>query len=168
MGDEVTVSVAGRESIDRLRELWISLSRHHAAVAPELEQVFGDVRSEEDSWAVRRGLYEEWLAEPDSFVLLAETGGRAVGYAVVSTRSAEETRATGDRVAELQTLAVLADHRGRRVGTALVERMHVELASRGMGHFTVSVIASNADAVRFYERLGLTPFLITYAGRVSG
>jgi hypothetical protein len=28
------------------------------------------------------------------------------------------------------------------------------------------VIASNADAVRFYELLGLTTFLVTYAGHV--
>lgn len=168
MDDRVDIRVAGRESIDRLRELWISLSRHHAALAPELAGVFGDVRAEEDSWAVRRALYEEWLAEPGAFALVAETGGRPVGYAVVATRSAEETWATTDRVAELQTLAVLPEQRGRGIGTRLVERMHEELAARGVGQFTVSVIASNADAMRFYERLGLTRFLVTYAGRVSG
>lgn len=86
MDERVDIRVAGRESIDRLRDLWISLSRHHAAVAPELEEVFGP-------------------------------------------------------------------------GVT---------AARGIGQFTVSVIASNADAVHFYERLGLTPFLVTYAGRVSG
>ncbi len=37
-----------------------------------------------------------------------------------------------------------------------------------VGHFVVAVIASNADSVRFYERLGLSRFLITYAGRVRG
>jgi hypothetical protein len=37
----------------------------------------------------------------------------------------------------------------------------------GASHFVVSVIASNADSVRFYERLGLTRFLITYAGPVA-
>ncbi len=143
MDDRVDIRVAGSESIDRLRELWISLSRHHAAVAPELEEAFGAVRPEDDSWAVRRALYDEWLAEPDAFVLLAETGGRPVGYAVVG-------------------------HAQRGIGTRLIERMHEELAARGVGQFTVSVIASNSDAVRFYERLGLTPFLVTYAGRVSG
>jgi hypothetical protein len=44
--------------------------------------------------------------------------------------------------------------------------MHEELARMGASHFVVSVIASNADSVRFYERLGLARFLITYAGRV--
>ena len=168
MDDRVDIRVAGRDSVDLLRDLWISLSRHHAAVAPELEEAFGDVRPEDDSWAVRRALYDEWLAEPDAFALLAESDGRPVGYAVISMRGPEETWATTDRVAELQTLAVLPEQRGRGIGTRLVERMQEELAARGVGHFTVSVIASNADAARFYERLGLTPFLVTYAGRVSG
>ena len=35
-----------------------------------------------------------------------------------------------------------------------------------MQHFVVGVVASNADAIRFYERLGLTKFLVSYAGRV--
>ena len=61
---------------------------------------------------------------------------------------------------------MLPGHRGRGIGTALVERMHEELRGLGVGHFVVSVIASNADAVRFYERLGLTTFLVTYAGQV--
>jgi ribosomal protein S18 acetylase RimI-like enzyme len=162
-----TITVAGRESVDTLEELWISLSRHHAAAAPELEAVFGPVRPEGDSWAERRALYEEWLAEPDGFALIAESGARQVGYALVSVRAPEEIWSSG-RVAELQTLAVLPEHRGLGIGTKLIERMHEELARRGIGHFTVAVIASNTDAVRFYERLGLTPFLTTYAGRVSG
>jgi hypothetical protein len=45
----------GSERIADLRPLWESLSRHHAKVAPELVEVFGELRPEEDSWAVRRG-----------------------------------------------------------------------------------------------------------------
>jgi ribosomal protein S18 acetylase RimI-like enzyme len=71
-------------------------------------------------------------------------------------------------VAELATLAVLPGHRGQGIGTALVERMHEELRRMDVSRFFVAVIASNADSVRFYERLGLTRFMITYAGRVRG
>ncbi len=157
---------AGSERIADLQPLWESLSRHHAEVAPELAEVLGEVRAAQDSWEVRRALYEEWLAGPDAFALIAEEDSAPVGYAVVQVRGPEETWATGDRVAELQTLAVLPGHRGRGIGTALVERMHEELGPMDVGHFVVAVIASNADSVRFYERLGLTRFLITYAGRV--
>jgi ribosomal protein S18 acetylase RimI-like enzyme len=161
----VEIVRAGAERIPDLQPLWESLSRHHADVAPELA-VLGEVRAEADSWAVRRELYEEWLRDPDAFVLIAEANGEPVGYAMVELRGPEETWATGDRVAELETLAVLRGHRGKGIGSALVERMHEELRRLGIGHFTVSVIASNADAVRFYERLGLTRFLVTFAGQV--
>jgi GNAT superfamily N-acetyltransferase len=164
----VQIEFAGPERIPELQPLWESLSRHHAEVAPDLAPIFGDVRLEAESWAVRRALYEEWLAEDGAFALIALEDGAPIGYAVVHMRGPEETWATGDRVAELETLAVLPEHRGKGVGRALVQRMHELLRELGVGHFTVSVIASNADAVRFYERLGLTPFLRTYAGRVSG
>jgi ribosomal protein S18 acetylase RimI-like enzyme len=161
----VEIVRAGAERIPDLQPLWESLSRHHAEVAPELAML-GEVRPEADSWAFRRQLYEEWLQDPDAFVLIAESDGEPVGYAMVELRGPEETWATGDRVAELETLAVLPGHRGRGIGSALVERMHDELRRLGVSHFVVSVIASNADAVRFYERLGLTTFLVTYAGHV--
>ena len=157
---------AGAERIPDLQPLWESLSRHHAEVAPELA-VLGEVRPEADSWAVRRQLYEEWFRDPDAFALIAESDGEPVGYAMVQLRGPEETWATGDRVAQLETLTVLPGHRGQGIGSALVERMHEELRRVGASHFVVSVIASNADAVRFYERLGLTTFLITYAGPVQ-
>jgi ribosomal protein S18 acetylase RimI-like enzyme len=162
----VDIVRAGAERIPDLQPLWESLSRHHAEVAPELA-VLGEVRAEADSWAVRRELYEEWLQDPDAFVLIAESDGEPVGYAMVQLRGPEETWATGDRVAQLETLTVLPEHRGQGIGTALVERMHEGLRRLGASHFVVSVIASNADAVRFYERLGLTTFLITYAGPVQ-
>jgi ribosomal protein S18 acetylase RimI-like enzyme len=163
----VDIVVAGPERIAELQPLWESLSRHHAEVAPELAPVFGAVRAPAESWAVRRALYEEWLAELGAFALIALEDGEPIGYAIVHVRGPEETWATGDRVAELETLAVLPGRRGDGVGRALVERMHQELAHRGVGHFTVSVISSNAGAIRFYERLGLTNFLVTYAGRVT-
>jgi ribosomal protein S18 acetylase RimI-like enzyme len=161
----VDIVRAGAERIPDLRPLWESLSRHHAEVAPELAML-GEVRAEADSWAVRRALYEEWLQDPDAFVLIAESQGEPVGYAMVELRGPEETWATGDRVAELETLAVLPEHRGQGIGSALVERMHEELRRLGVSHFVVGVIASNSDAVRFYERLGLTRFLVSYAGEV--
>ena len=66
-------------------------------------------------------------------------------------RGPEETWATGDRVARLETLTVLPGHRGHRGQAASA---------------ACSSTASNAEAVRFYERLVLTRFLVMYAGAV--
>jgi ribosomal protein S18 acetylase RimI-like enzyme/predicted enzyme related to lactoylglutathione lyase len=155
----------GRERIDDLRPLWESLSEHHAEIAPHLQEL-GPVRPPAESWRVRRALYEEWLAEPGAFVLVAEDDGRPVGYALVHLRGPEETWATGDQIAELETLAVLPAHRGKGIGAALMGRFYEELRSAGIRHWGVAVISSNADAVRFYERQGLVPFTRSYLGPV--
>jgi hypothetical protein len=86
LSDEGIIVVrAGSERIGDLQPLWESLHEHHAAVAPHLTDL-GPVRSPRDSWEVRRELYEEWLAEPDAFVLIAQDDQRAVGYAVIHMR----------------------------------------------------------------------------------
>jgi ribosomal protein S18 acetylase RimI-like enzyme len=156
---------AGSERIDDLQPLWESLHEHHATIAPHLARL-GPVRDPRDSWAVRRALYEEWLVEPDAFVLIAELDGQPVGYALVHLRGPEETWATGDRIGSLETLAVLPGERGRGIGTALFERMYKELQDLGVRQLAVGVISKNAAALRFYERQGLLPFTVSFLGSV--
>ena len=158
---------AGRERIDDLQPLWESLHEHHATVAPDLSRV-GPVRAAGDSWAVRRALYEEWLAEPDAFVLIAEFMGQPVGYALVHLRGPEETWATGARIGVLETLVVLPGERGRGIGSALFDRAYEELRELGVTELEVAVIARNAEALRFYERQGMVPFTVSFLGPVRG
>lgn len=165
MAEEVTIVRGGVERIPELEPLWKALHHHHAAVAPHLTGL-GPQKTPDESWQVRRGLYEEWLAEPDAFVFVAEAGGEPVGYALVHMRAPEETWATGDRIGELESLAVLPDYRSQGVGRALVDAMFERLRELGVTHWGVGVISTNADAIRFYERLGLLRFINTYVGAV--
>jgi ribosomal protein S18 acetylase RimI-like enzyme len=163
--DQLAIVRAGAERIDDLQPLWEALSRHHGEVAPELAAI-GERRRLEDSWAVRRALYESLFSEPGTFVLIAELGPSPVGYALVHVRGPEETWSTGDRVAELETLTVLPDSRGRGVGTALVEAVFSELRALGVRQWAVGAIAANADAIRFYERFEVLPFMVAFIGNV--
>jgi ribosomal protein S18 acetylase RimI-like enzyme len=163
--DGLVIVRAGPERIPDLQPLWESLHEHHAAVAPHLE-VVGPVRAAAQSWRVRRALYEEWLSEPDAFVLVAEASARPVAYALVHMRGPEETWVTGDRVAELETLTVLPEYRGHGLGRALIDAVYAELRRLEVAHMAVGVIATNDDAIRFYERLDLHPFVVVYLGNV--
>jgi GNAT superfamily N-acetyltransferase len=161
----VEIERGGPEWIPRLQPLWESLHHHHAAVAPHLEAL-GARRTPEESWAVRRGLYEEWLVEPNAFVLVASVDGEPIGYALVHMRPPEETWATSDPIAELETLSVLPEHRGEGVGRALMDAMFAELRELGVTTWAVGAVATNADAIRFYERLGVLPFFNSFLGAV--
>jgi ribosomal protein S18 acetylase RimI-like enzyme len=162
--DDLVILRAGAERIGDLQPLWEAMHRHHAAVAPEMRAI-GPERLPSESWTVRRRHYEHVLAEPGAFALIAELAGRPVGYALVRVRGSEETWETGP-VADLESLSVLEGHRGRAIGQRLVDAMRDELRSAGIAHWSVAVIVSNQDAIRFYERQRLQPYLVTYIGNV--
>ena len=54
----------------------------------------------------------------------------------------------------LEDLFVLADHRGRGVGRALLAHLAHLAVERGCGRLEWAVLSWNQEAIRFYERLG--------------
>jgi ribosomal protein S18 acetylase RimI-like enzyme len=153
---DFVVRRGGREDVDRLEPLWRALRDHHATLAD-----MPSTKALEDSWAYRRGQYLDWLSKDGYALLLAERGGEAIGYAVVSVGGGAATWDVGERTAEIETLSVLESERGRGVGRALTHAA-VEIAAEvGAGSVLVGVAHSNADAIRFYEREGFKPFYLS-------
>ena len=108
----------GAEDLDRLEPLWVSVHHRHVESMPELAPYVDDATT----WAVRRALYAELLAKPDTVLLLAFAGETLVGYGMAHVMSAAkswaaDTWVTGPRIGEIESMAVLPEHRGRRLGT---------------------------------------------------
>jgi len=140
--------------LDELEPLWLSMFDHHVEVGAAGLPVIERSRS----WGHRRALYLQLLAEPDTFVLVARRGGRAVGYALVHVHEgADDTWPTGDRIGEVESLAVLPEERGGGIGTLLLDTADEHLARLGIHDLLISVLAGNDDALRFYRRRGLRP-----------
>jgi ribosomal protein S18 acetylase RimI-like enzyme len=162
--DAIVIHRAGAESITRIEVCWKALHRYHREVGPEV----GRFRSADESWRMRRHQYQRWLANPESFLLLAEDGQAPVGYAMVNVLPAESvTWEAGDRLAELETLSVLPAFRGHGIGTRLFERLGRELADVGVVDLAVRVLSTNDRARRFYERRGFVEALSLYRGRLG-
>ena len=140
--------------LELVAPVWASLLRHHGEVEPDLP-----IRPAAESWPMRRADYERWLAEPGSFALVAEDESEAAGYTVVRVRGPDETWVTSERTAELETLAVLPTRRGAGIGAALLDAVDAELDRLGVDDLWVAVVASNAEALRFYERRGLRTYM---------
>lgn len=163
--DAVTIRQAGPEAIDSLEPLWSAMHEHHMTLAPAAAEVL-PFRSTPESWLRRRRRYEEWLSEPDSFLLLAEREGRAVGYALVKLGGEAAAMDTRGRTAELESLSVLPECRGEGIGSQLIEAVRGRLRDLGIEVWGLSVMDGNEAAMRLYERHGLRTFIHELVGRV--
>ena len=150
------VETVGVEGIDRVEPLWRAMVDHHREiVGHEIP-----VRPTDDTWPMRRAQYEEWVGSGDGALLLAVTsaGAEPDGYACVRTSIPGPTFDLGERIGELESLAV-ADHaRGAGLGSLLIAAARERLRAQGVAFWSVSVVDANTGAVRLYEREGFAPF----------
>ena len=154
----VTVAFGSRADIDRVKPLWLALHRIHQEANPELAPHVDD----ETSWRRRRRLYEHCLQSPDAFFLLVEREGRLIGYVMVAVEPDgdvlwSDTWQVGGQVAELETMYLVPEERGRGLGGCLLDLVDAELDARGIEDVVIGAVPGNVDALRFYERRGFRP-----------
>jgi ribosomal protein S18 acetylase RimI-like enzyme len=89
-----------------------------------------------------------------------------LGYAMVSETGGQATLQTGARMAELETLSVAEGERGQGVGRALMDAAYAVMRDLGVTEVMLYVLEGNDGAARFYERLGMRPYLHVLMGRV--
>jgi ribosomal protein S18 acetylase RimI-like enzyme len=163
MAAAVEIERAGAERIEELEPLHLALAEHHGRIRPSLAGL--EARDGASGWANRRPHYEEWLAAPGAFVLIARRGGAAVGFALVTVEPGFDGWGEGGAIGELHDLAVLPAERGGGIGTRLLDRVAAELDAAGVEHLRLLVLAGNDDAARLYERWGMEPVVTTMLGR---
>ena len=162
----VAIERVGAERIEEMEPLYIALHEHHAAIRPELAG--GVARDPADSWRRRRRRYQDWLAQPGAFALLARRAeGAAVGFAVVTVEDGFDSWRCGERIGEVHDIALLPEARGDGLGSELLARVAAELAADGVDYYRLLVLEGNEDAVRFYERAGLGTVVQQMLGRTA-
>jgi ribosomal protein S18 acetylase RimI-like enzyme len=154
------------EELGAVEPLWNALHEHHSRITPELAPGTPK-RTVEEAWPRRRAKYERWLQEPETFFAIAEDDGAAVGYAFVTVGPGYASWATGERLAELETLSVLPQARGAGIGTALLDAVWARLEGLGVGDMAITTATTNVDSHRFYERHGFERRFVLYYGRRS-
>jgi [ribosomal protein S18]-alanine N-acetyltransferase len=92
-----------------------------------------------------RASYVKFAQEDTSLALVSESGGRISGFLV--------GRLVGVQ-AEVLNMAVLASHRRKAEGSALLGAALAEFALSAVKHVYLEVRESNSGAIAFYERHG--------------
>lgn len=148
------IEIAGAERVDEVRELWLALHRHHRSLRDAVPLVEDD----EVSWQRRRALYLDRLSADTGFLVLAVEDDAVVGYALVCIEDGpDDTFPVDEAYAELYSLSVAPEHRGRGIGSQLLDFVDGELARRSINDLKLAVMTGNTDAQRLYERRGLRP-----------
>jgi GNAT superfamily N-acetyltransferase len=153
-------------ALDAVEPLWNALQAHHTAISPDLGKSTPS-REPADAWRVRRGKYEHWLLDPNTFFVVAELAGKPVGYAFVTVGRGYASWQTGQRLAELETLSVLPEHRGDGFGSALLNAVRSRLTEQGVEDMAITTTTTNVDSHRFYEREGFQQRFVVYHGKAS-
>ena len=94
-----------------------------------------DVAQRERAWGERLGAA---VGDRPGRTLVAEDGGRVVGFAGVGPADDDDAEPTT----------------GEGIGTALLARAEQALREAGYEHATLWVLSTNAGAIAFYERAG--------------
>ncbi len=100
--------------------------------------------------------YESLLAElPEAFII-AEIGGKHVGYIMCKTEFGfSNFKKLGFvKKGHVVSIAVVEEHRRKGIGNALVEESVNGVKLRKCDEFYLEVRCSNTDAVRLYEKMG--------------
>ena len=128
--------------------------------------------SDDETWRLRRALYEELVAKPDTLLLLAFSGDAAVGYELGHVLAVDETWipdtwVTGSRIGEIESLSVLPQYRGSGVGSQLLDGLEQHLYATGVEDLILGALPGNTDAIRLDERRGYQPTWL-YLSRLQG
>lgn len=99
------------------------------------------------------------LSGADNLVLVVRDGEVVVGHLAARLRGPSALHPI--RVAELESVFVDDEHRGRGVGRDLVERFLAWAVAKGAQRASVTAYAANEGAQRFYARYGFAPASVT-------
>jgi GNAT superfamily N-acetyltransferase len=156
----LTIRAATWRDEESILDLWLQLLVYHRSIEEVWPARWAGPR---DGWRDRlRALLRAVWDEPErQAVFVACVDGRLAGFVRVALR------AEGPLPAQVETLFVAEEHRGRGVACALTEAGEQWCAARGATEIGVEFIAANDSARRAYERLGYSPFMVTYMRRLE-
>jgi GNAT superfamily N-acetyltransferase len=141
------VRLADRSDFGAIARLGDAVNALHHAHYPAVFSAPGDLAAHEALWSARAAAGEQfWVACDDLDV---------VGFASAKLVDEKPTALLKPaRFVRFGSIAVATAHRGRGIGTALMQAVTDWARAAGASEVCLNVFEFNSGAVRLYERLG--------------
>jgi diamine N-acetyltransferase len=153
--DDYIVKTLGFEEIDSVRSLWEELNASHAALSPHFGNHFRGMTFEKRKTEFRDKAARGALRID---VCIHAATMENVGYCVSNLING---------VGEIDSLFAKKEHRGRGVGSRLVEAAMTWMRNSGATDITVHVAIGNEQVLNFYRQFGLLPRLMLLSSTVK-
>ncbi len=140
------IRIANINDTERLAELFIELHRRHVEIRPDAFLM------PECEWFKRR--ISEILVDKEQTVLV-HADGEIDGYAVVKLINVNVEDKPPRRMCYIDCFAVSENCRRQGIGTRLFDAVKQFGKERGCDTIQLGVNADNADAIKFYKKMGL-------------
>ena len=151
----VEIRRAGLDDLDALIVLKRDVHALHVAARPDQFKPTESAQIEER--------LRELLAAPDAKIWVALLAGEIVGYSVsIFMRRPEHFLVPARHYCEIDQIGVIAMHRRRGVGSALLQTAVDDARNSGIQEIELSSWAFNHDAHRAFERFGFIPKVIRF------
>ena len=144
---DLVIRGAAPDDLDELGNMAGELVRLHHSLDPKR---FLLVEGVERGYA---RFFRSQLEDPDTILLIAESGGRAVGYAYARLEPRDWNMLL-DACGALHDIFVVESERRHGVAGRLLEDVVLRLRARGAPRLVLSAAAGNDAAQRFFERHG--------------
>ncbi len=144
------IRLARKEDLSGINSLLYQVLEIHHKGRPDL--FYGGVKKYTDEEIL------EILKNDQTPVFVAAEDGAVLGYAFCMFTEVKESHILkGIKSLYLDDLCVDETCRGKHVGTALYEYVRAFAKDSGCYNLTLNVWSCNESAMRFYEKMGMTP-----------
>lgn len=138
---------------DRVARIWAQMMRYHARISPN------DYRLIKDAPAAWLKLFRRSVRSPGMKALVAERGGRVIGYLLGSVRKRPPCYRTKTQ-GFISDLAVAEGEKNRGAGTALVKAFLPWARKKGVKYISLSVDPNNSTGMRFWKKMGFQTVML--------
>ena len=149
----------------KVKHVWKAMVKDYK----RLSDGMWEVHEPGEAWARRHQQYLDWINDASGVVFLAidPDSEEIVGYAALHFVMSGAAFDLGESYGDVETLAVLPERRGQGIGVSLLTACRKELERREIEYLTLETLASNAGALRLYERAGYKPFMVRLVRKVD-
>ena len=150
----IEIRRAERADAERLTELLFQVHLVHSEGRPDIFRRGSKKYTEEELFSIIR--------DDTRPIYVAVDCGVVVGYAFCVLEEIKDDKSLADRRAlYIDDLCVDEARRGEHIGEALYKHVLAEARRLSCYHVTLNVWALNPGAMRFYEKMGLSPMKVT-------